>query len=139
MTKAAVVSYAASPSESVGLKLPPLWLRTIAAPSGSTVSSISSSPRLKAASTWPITCVHLNVASTRHERYAIRLLGTHEVLRPGTAQRIAQAVGFRNVLVHQYAEVDDRIVTKALSDLGDLRAFVSEVSAWILGQAQQRK
>jgi uncharacterized protein YutE (UPF0331/DUF86 family) len=37
-------------------------------------------------------------------------------------------------LVHQYAKVDDEIVTNALDNLDDLRAFVSQVSAWVIAQ-----
>ena len=65
---------------------------------------------------------------------AIRLLGQHGVLTPDVAGRVAQAVGFRNVLVHQYAQVDDQIVVDSLADLSDLRAFVAQASAWILNQ-----
>jgi uncharacterized protein YutE (UPF0331/DUF86 family) len=66
---------------------------------------------------------------------AIRLPGRHAVLNADLAQRVAKAVGFRNVLVHQYAEVDDQIVVHALADLNDLRLFVSQVSAWVLEQS----
>lgn len=40
---------------------------------------------------------------------------------PGLAARLHRAVGFRNVLVHDYVDVDDDIVTRRLEDLGDLR------------------
>jgi uncharacterized protein YutE (UPF0331/DUF86 family) len=66
---------------------------------------------------------------------AIRLLGKHAVVSPDLARRVAQAVGFRNVLVHQYAEVDDQIVVDALGELSDLRLFVSQVSAWVIAQS----
>ena len=66
---------------------------------------------------------------------AIRLLGEHEIITPETAGHIAKAVGFRNILVHQYAEVDDGIVIEALGRLDELRSFVSQVSAWIIAQS----
>lgn len=62
---------------------------------------------------------------------AVALLGTHGVLDAGLAASIRRAVGFRNVLVHDYAEVDDRIVEARLADLGDLRRFVASVVEWL--------
>jgi uncharacterized protein YutE (UPF0331/DUF86 family) len=41
---------------------------------------------------------------------AVRLLGEHGVLQQGLARSIRQAVGFRNVLVHDYIRVNDDIV-----------------------------
>ena len=69
---------------------------------------------------------------------AIRILGVHNVLTAEVATSVARSVGFRNVLVHQYAEVDDDIVIAALDRLDDLQAFVSQVSAWILQQSNDR-
>ncbi len=63
---------------------------------------------------------------------AIRLLGEREVVDPETAESIARAVGFRNVLVHQYTDVDDTIVIDALEQLDDFRRFVQQTSAWVL-------
>lgn len=65
---------------------------------------------------------------------AIRALGRHDVINPDLAERMARAVGFRNVLVHCYVDVDDQVVLDALGELGDLRAFVAEVSNWLLAQ-----
>jgi hypothetical protein len=42
-----------------------------------------------------------------------------------------QAVGFRNVLVHDYIRVNDDIVVDRLKALGDLEDFVSQVAAFI--------
>ncbi len=40
------------------------------------------------------------------------------------AQRLQRAAGFRNVLVHEYAEVDWTIVMRVIrTDTGDLAAF----------------
>lgn len=39
-----------------------------------------------------------------------------------------QAVGFRNVLVHEYVTVDDAVVLARLTDLEDLDAFVTAMS-----------
>jgi uncharacterized protein YutE (UPF0331/DUF86 family) len=58
---------------------------------------------------------------------AMLVLGRHGVLEPDLAERMRAAVGFRNVLVHQYGDVDDDIVQERLVDLGDLDAFAAQV------------
>jgi uncharacterized protein YutE (UPF0331/DUF86 family) len=61
---------------------------------------------------------------------AVRLLARHGVLDADLADRLARAIGFRNVLVHGYAEVDDDRVTAHLDDLDDLQGFIDEIRAW---------
>jgi uncharacterized protein YutE (UPF0331/DUF86 family) len=58
---------------------------------------------------------------------AMLVLGRHGVLEPDLSERMRAAVGFRNVLVHQYGDVDDNIVQERLVDLGDLDAFAAQV------------
>jgi uncharacterized protein YutE (UPF0331/DUF86 family) len=65
---------------------------------------------------------------------AIRVLGERGVLDPELAASLARAVGFRNVLVHQYTTVDDAIVLAALDRLDEFDAFVAQVSSWVLGR-----
>lgn len=65
---------------------------------------------------------------------AIRALGEHGVLDTELALALARAVGFRNVLVHQYAAVDDAIVVNALDRLDEFDRFVAGVSAWLVAQ-----
>jgi uncharacterized protein YutE (UPF0331/DUF86 family) len=64
---------------------------------------------------------------------AIRLLGEHGVCTPALARSIRRAAGFRNVLVHEYIQVDDDIVLDRLKALGDLEDFVSQVAAFVTG------
>ncbi len=66
---------------------------------------------------------------------AVRILGDRGVLTNQLAMSIRKAVGFRNVLVHEYIKVDDAIVVDKLADLSDLEDFVSEVAAYVT-QAQ---
>lgn len=47
----------------------------------------------------------------KDNRDAVRLVGTHGVVDEQLAHRLVGAVGFRNLLVHQYAEIDDRSVS----------------------------
>lgn len=62
---------------------------------------------------------------------AVRRLGDRGVLDPSLARSLASAVGFRNLLVHQYAEVDDELTVAHLNDLGDLRQFARQVAGWL--------
>lgn len=62
---------------------------------------------------------------------AMRVLGAHQVLAPELVEAMARAIGFRNVLVHGYAEVDDDLVISYLDRLGPLDAFVAAISAWV--------
>ena len=62
---------------------------------------------------------------------AMRLLGMHGVLAGHAADRMRQAVGFRNVLVHEYVEIDDDVVRARVRDHEDLREFSHAVIAWM--------
>ena len=63
---------------------------------------------------------------------AVRLLGAHGVLDLRLAGSLRRAVGFRNVLVHDYAEVDDTVVAARLADLSDLSDFAAAVGRWLI-------
>lgn len=62
---------------------------------------------------------------------AVAQLGAHGVLEASLAASMCRAVGFRNALVHDYGDVDDGVVQARLTDLGDLRNFVSSVMGWL--------
>ncbi|MDQ2814723.1 MAG: DUF86 domain-containing protein [Actinomycetota bacterium] len=62
---------------------------------------------------------------------AVRLLGEHGACTPELARSMRRAVGFRNVLVHDYIRVNDDIVIERLKALGDLEDFVSQVADFI--------
>ena len=62
---------------------------------------------------------------------ALRLLGRHGVLPTDLSEQLARAVGFRNVLVHDYVDVDDTVVLARLDDPSDLERFVSTVAGWL--------
>jgi uncharacterized protein YutE (UPF0331/DUF86 family) len=57
------------------------------------------------------------------------LLAKHKVLPARLSRRLAPMAGFRNILVHEYLEIDRRLVYRALKDdLGDFEKFVKAVS-----------
>ncbi len=59
---------------------------------------------------------------------AFRSLAAAGLIHAGLATVLAGAVGFRNVLVHDYAEVDDRRVVAHLQHLAELRRFVAAMA-----------
>jgi len=62
---------------------------------------------------------------------AMNVLGRHGVLTAELSDAMRKAVGFRNVLVHEYVEVSDAIVESRLSDLRDLKQDVEQVTAFL--------
>jgi uncharacterized protein YutE (UPF0331/DUF86 family) len=62
---------------------------------------------------------------------AVRRLGRETVVPAPVAEAIARAVGFRNILVHEYADVDDARVVDNLRRITDLERFVASVAAWV--------
>jgi uncharacterized protein YutE (UPF0331/DUF86 family) len=65
---------------------------------------------------------------------AIRRLGDAGIIMTETATAMVAAVGFRNVLVHEYVEVDDQIVIQRLQEHADLRDFGTQVGQWLSQQ-----
>jgi uncharacterized protein YutE (UPF0331/DUF86 family) len=62
----------------------------------------------------------------------IDALETGGIITPETADRLTEAVGFRNVLAHRYGDVNHDVVYEALHD--DLRwfeQFQTEVAQWL--------
>ncbi|MBW0089576.1 DUF86 domain-containing protein [Pseudonocardia sp. KRD-184] len=62
---------------------------------------------------------------------ALRLLGAHGVLTDDLAAAMRRAAGFRNVLVHDYAAVDDGVVLSRLADPTDLQHYITAVTGWL--------
>ncbi len=58
-------------------------------------------------------------------------LAARAVLTPETATRLASLSGFRNVLVHDYADIDLVKIHAALGRLDDFDAFVADVEQWL--------
>lgn len=63
---------------------------------------------------------------------AFTRLAEQGVLAADTAQAMARAAGFRDVVAHGYANVDVGIVQRASTDgVADIDAFAREVAGWI--------
>ena len=69
----------------------------------------------------------LNLPSDSKELF--QLLATHKVLPVPLSKKLASMAGLRNVLVHEYLEIDRRRVYRVLRDeLGDFEKFIKAVS-----------
>lgn len=56
------------------------------------------------------------------------LLGKHKIIDARLAKNLAKAVGFRNILVHEYAKIDHRLVYRYYKEnLDELRQFAKEI------------
>ena len=58
------------------------------------------------------------------------------VLSAATAQRLESLAGFRNLLVHEYANIDAGRLAAGLDRLDDFEAFVAEVEGWLTGSGR---
>ena len=66
---------------------------------------------------------------------AVRLLGRADVLDEETTETLVTAIGFRNVLAHEYGHVDDEAVFDTLqSGLDVYDAFSRQVASWYRDQ-----
>lgn len=64
---------------------------------------------------------------------AMLRLAQHGVLDTSLATTLASAVRFRNLLVHEYAVIDDERVVAYLDRLEDLERFIASVAARLKG------
>ncbi len=71
-------------------------------------------------------CVRLGLGSPSTYADAFRALGTAGVLDRDLAERLSRAAGFRNLIVHAYAELDlTRVHAVASGGPPDLLAFLA--------------
>jgi uncharacterized protein YutE (UPF0331/DUF86 family) len=69
---------------------------------------------------------------------AFRLLGGAGIITAELAATMGASVGFRNVLVHGYAEVDDQKVVEHLQHREALRRYVAAMTALLDGADESR-
>lgn len=57
-----------------------------------------------------------------------RILAKHKIVSKALSDRLSAMAGLRNVLVHDYLDVDLKIIWKILKkDLGDFEAFIKAI------------
>ncbi|SDX50094.1 Protein of unknown function DUF86 [Modestobacter sp. DSM 44400] len=64
----------------------------------------------------------------------MRVLGRHGVLSSELAETMAAAVGYRNVLVHQYVDVDHSVTIARLAEHDALQHFARSVADFLAEQ-----
>lgn len=62
---------------------------------------------------------------------AILRLGEAGVLPQDFAQKLAPLAGFRNILVHEYLDINWDEVYQNLQELGDLYRFMDHIKDWL--------
>lgn len=63
---------------------------------------------------------------------AIEILGNEKIIDPTFAKSFAKAVGFRNILVHDYIDIDYKEVADKINNrLGDFDRFAQEVAKFL--------
>jgi uncharacterized protein YutE (UPF0331/DUF86 family) len=71
--------------------------------------------------------LRLNLPSDNRQLF--EMLAQHKILTKTLANKLTAMAGFRNILVHEYLEIDRRRVYAVLkSELGDFEKFIRSVS-----------
>ncbi len=74
--------------------------------------------------------------SPENYEQVIAILARYKVISPELAQRLRGMAGFRNVLVHEYLDIDDGKVYEAGAEhLDDYVDFAASVAAWVESNA----
>jgi uncharacterized protein YutE (UPF0331/DUF86 family) len=74
--------------------------------------------------------VQLRLGLPSEESDLFRKLEKERILSPENAETLRRMRGFRNILIHEYAEVDDNLVFEfATTRLQDFEAFKKEIIA----------
>lgn len=65
-------------------------------------------------------------------REAILSLSEHGIIPKKFAEELAKMVGFRNILVHDYAKIDEDIILDILSNrLEDFIKYMNYINSWL--------
>ena len=71
----------------------------------------------------------MNLKLPEDSKELFALLARHKVLPVPLSKKLTPMAGFRNILVHEYLEIDRHRVYRALrDDLGDFEKFIKAVS-----------
>lgn len=70
----------------------------------------------------------MNLSLPADSKELFDLLATHKILSARLSERLAPMAGFRNILAHEYLEIDRHRLSRALRrDLGDFERFIRAV------------
>jgi len=86
-----------------------------------------------------IDCSRLIVAvndlrKMRDERDAFVILAENKIIGGELSEKLLRCKGFRNILVHEYASVDPKLMARFLNeDIDDLIEFAKAIARWLAG------
>lgn len=70
----------------------------------------------------------LNLPNRETARDVFQVLGREEVITPELSASMQQAAGLRNILIHEYGEIDHRHLFHSYKeDLNDLHEFIRQI------------
>lgn len=68
-------------------------------------------------------------------REVILVLGQHGILPEDFSRKLAPAAGFRNVLVHMYADIDiGKLYSHLQKDIDDLELFAGYIAKYLISR-----
>ncbi len=70
---------------------------------------------------------HYNLGNPKNYRECVELLKQHAFLTDTLAQRIVAMVGLRNILVHEYTQIDDEKLYNFLNYVDDFILFAQAI------------
>lgn len=73
----------------------------------------------------------LRLPQPSEHRNAILILGEHNIINETLSKKMADAVSFRNLLVHDYIEIDDKKSYENLKNIKDFDEFINEVRKYL--------
>lgn len=75
-----------------------------------------------------------DLRKSKDERDALVILEERGILPEDLGRRLLQAKGFRNILVHEYVDINpERMLENLQTGLADLRAFTVSIAKWMEG------
>ncbi|HQL05338.1 MAG TPA: DUF86 domain-containing protein [Treponemataceae bacterium] len=76
-------------------------------------------------------CSKNNLGSPKSYADCIKKLSQFSYLNQNTASSLVKLAGLRNILVHEYVEIDIERMYENLSDLGIFKQFISEIYKYL--------
>lgn len=75
----------------------------------------------------------LNLGHPDEAKESFKILSKNGIISEELAKKLDKAPGMRNILVHEYADIDPDQVIKVISEgkLNDLKSFASEITAFL--------
>jgi uncharacterized protein YutE (UPF0331/DUF86 family) len=68
-----------------------------------------------------------NLGNPKNYRECIELLGRHRYLKRESVHAFISMVGLRNLLIHEYAEIDSAKLYAFLDRLDDFKSFITQI------------